>query len=732
MGIETVGPKPSALAGIRLRVVLGFVVSVVLIAMTGAVGLMFQTRSAEVVQKLINEVMPLLEEADQATQDIDHAETLVRLTLAGQSGAKKGDVSKALDDYAARTRQSLAHLKALSVSAHNNINFSDSEPLTNEFYRQAAAMLAVNTTKKAKDALAQQGVLEFDVQRKDITQRLADIVGRKEAATNQREDSVKTLIQSGEASIEKLGQELSETYTSILPVLQNLNAVNRFLGIAENEVKGYIGETDISKLGPRSDAIKKATDGMRARLKRLASRAGSDQERTDISRLLEDATKLGGLVLGDQGLCAAHLSALKARDEEASAQVALHATVNRLYPILDQIKATASAHNETTRKIVTDNMSDAKVVTLLVVLLSSVGALIFGLLFANSLVMPIQRLTEVMDTLAGNHTSIDIPATERRDEIGAMARSVVVFKENMIRASLLAEDQHQEQEERQRRAETLETLIGRFSDAIAHVVLDLTNAASKMQKNAESLLGAADQSSGRCDAVSAAADRASANVETVAAATEELNSSVNEISRQVSESSRIAGAAVEEANRTNTTITSLTDAAQKIGAVVSLINDIASQTNLLALNATIEAARAGEAGKGFAVVAAEVKNLANQTGKATEDIQAQVSHMQTVTGTAAEAIHGITSTIRRMNDIAAAIASAMEEQGAATREIARNIVEAAYGTRDVSGNISGVTESIVETRRLAEQSLLAANNLRKESDTVQTEVSDFTHKVRIA
>ena len=153
---------------------------------------------------------------------------------------------------------------------------------------------------------------------------------------------------------------------------------------------------------------------------------------------------------------------------------------------------------------------------------------------------------------------------------------------------------------------------------------------------------------------------------------------------------------------------------------MSLINDIASQTNLLALNATIEAARAGEAGKGFAVVAAEVKNLANQTGKATEDIQAQVSHMQTVTGTAAEAIHGITSTIRRMNDIAAAIASAMEEQGAATREIARNIVEAAYGTRDVSGNISGVTESIVETRRLAEQSLLAANNLRKESDTVQT------------
>jgi methyl-accepting chemotaxis protein len=187
---------------------------------------------------------------------------------------------------------------------------------------------------------------------------------------------------------------------------------------------------------------------------------------------------------------------------------------------------------------------------------------------------------------------------------------------------------------------------------------------------------------------------------------------------------------VDEADRTNATVSGLQDAAQKIGEVVQLINDIAAQTNLLALNATIEAARAGDAGKGFAVVASEVKNLANQTAKATEDIQSQVGQMQSVTGNTVDAIKNITGTIRRMSEIATTIASAVEEQGAATREIARNIQEAARGTQEVSSNIGGVVQAADETGRGAGQTLDAARSLNQHADRLGHEVESFIGTIR--
>ena len=228
----------------------------------------------------------------------------------------------------------------------------------------------------------------------------------------------------------------------------------------------------------------------------------------------------------------------------------------------------------------------------------------------------------------------------------------------------------------------------------------------------------------------AAAEQASVNVQTVASATEELSASIGEISRQVTESTRIASGAVEEANRTNGTVAGLQEAAQKIGEVVQLINNIASQTNLLALNATIEAARAGDAGKGFAVVASEVKNLANQTAKATEDIQNQVGQMQSVTGHTVEAIRSITGTITRMSEIATAIASAVEEQGAATQEISRNVQEASRGTAEVSGSIQGVVAIARDTGGGAGETLAAANSLGTAAENLSVEVDRFIGTIR--
>ena len=355
-----------------------------------------------------------------------------------------------------------------------------------------------------------------------------------------------------------------------------------------------------------------------------------------------------------------------------------------------------------------------------------------GFLLARSVADPVVNMTSAMRELADGDKTIEIPAQDRGDEIGDMSGAVQVFKENMIKADKLAEEQREEEEARAERGRKIEQLCNDFDLRATEAVKSVAAAATEMQASSESMSATAEETSTQSATVAAASEQASANVQTVASAAEELSSSISEISRQVGQSSEIASNAVRQAEETNEKVQGLAEAANKIGEVVALITDIADQTNLLALNATIEAARAGDAGKGFAVVASEVKNLANQTGKATDEIGAQIANIQTATQEAVTAIEVIGKTISEVDEISTTIASAVEEQGAATQEIARNVEQAAAGTQEVSSNIGGVNQAASDTGAAATQIQSAAGELSQQSELLRAEVDKFLVNVRAA
>ena len=354
-------------------------------------------------------------------------------------------------------------------------------------------------------------------------------------------------------------------------------------------------------------------------------------------------------------------------------------------------------------------------------------------LIGRSISRPLNQLGARMQALADGSLEAEIPGVGRGDEIGAMAATVQIFKDNAVRIRGLekAEAETQARAAAERRA-AMEGIASDFERSVNGIVRSVSAAAAGMQATAQSMTSTASDASARAATVGAASDSASSNVGTVAAAAEELSSSVTEISRQVTRSSEIANKAVSDAERTNATVQVLSTGAEKIGEVVKLIHSIAAQTNLLALNATIEAARAGESGRGFAVVASEVKALANQTAKATEEISAQVAAMQSSTSDAVAAINGITQTIGQMSEITIGISAAIEEQGAATREIARNIQSVATGSSEISAHIGGVTTAAAATGTAASDVLANARELDNQSGMLRNAVDGFLAKVRAA
>ena len=365
--------------------------------------------------------------------------------------------------------------------------------------------------------------------------------------------------------------------------------------------------------------------------------------------------------------------------------------------------------------------------------LTLIGSVLFGWLYiGGNILRRIGSLQRSMQLLSGGDLNSEIYRSKQRDEIAAMANALHIFRESMLEARELSADQDRDRIAKAERASRMETRIVDFEATVRAALDNLQSSANSMQSTAQSMAATAGQSSALVSAVASAAEQTSVNVQTVSSGTEQLTSSISEIGRQVINSAQIARKAVDEAGQTDATMQGLAENAGRISVVVDLIQVIASQTNLLALNATIEAARAGEAGRGFAVVASEVKSLANQTAKATEEIRAQIASMQQVTTSAVGAIRNIGQTIGEINEVTTAIAAAVKQQGAATREIARNIQHAAGGTSEVSSNIVGVSTASAEAGAAAGEVLTASGALRREADVLRSEIDAFLSNIRAA
>jgi methyl-accepting chemotaxis protein len=402
--------------------------------------------------------------------------------------------------------------------------------------------------------------------------------------------------------------------------------------------------------------------------------------------------------------------------------------------LMESTTDTAQKNSKASKEEVVTETGQANRINLVMTVIV-IGSLIASMVFSFlGIARPMTRLNGALGEMAGGNLDVVIPGANRGDEIGDLAKTVVVIREN---AEQKARDEadakiRQDRIAAEQRKTDMIRLADDFEGAVGEIVETVSSASTELEASAGTLTSTAERAQQLTTMVAAASEEASTNVQSVASATEEMASSVNEISRQVQESARMASEAVGQARATNDRVSELSKAASRIGDVVELINTIAEQTNLLALNATIEAARAGEAGRGFAVVASEVKALAEQTSKATGEIGQQITGIQAATQDSVAAIKEISGTIERLSEISSTIAAAVEEQGAATQEISRNVQQAAQGTQQVSSNITDVQRGATETGSASTQVLSAAQSLSGDSNRLKLEVGKFLSSVRAA
>ncbi len=406
---------------------------------------------------------------------------------------------------------------------------------------------------------------------------------------------------------------------------------------------------------------------------------------------------------------------------------------NSLHDQAEKLAETSLSHLGSMIDVRVDALKDLRLRVMSITAAFILLAFVLFYIISGSISKPVKGMTETMKRLADGDTSVEVPSTENGDEVGEMAKTVLVFKENMIQTERMrAEQEAQKKRAEEEKRATMHAMASSFESSVKSVVTGVSASATQMRGNAEKLSSLASETKITSASVASAATEAAQTATQVAAAAEELTAAIGEISSQVQKSSTVANQASSQAESINQSMHLLVEKSNRVGEVIQFITNIASQINLLALNATIESARAGEAGRGFAVVASEVKNLANQTAKATEEIVQQVQSMQEATHEAVQSVGQIISIIGEISASTAGVAAAVEEQSAATNEISRNITHTAAGTNEISRSIVSVEKGADETGISSKQVLDSATELSSQSELLKQKVDEFLQTVRNA
>ncbi|MCP3461502.1 methyl-accepting chemotaxis protein [Bradyrhizobium sp. CCGUVB23] len=628
--------------------------------------------------------------------------------LAAPSEDALNERTKKLKELQQQVQQKLGEIIELGADKTIVTGLNDTIKNLNE-----AAQSLTSAARERLDVAALHDK-QYDALRK----AQGDFVGAASPAMLNAQTQVNAILGSANLSAED-ATEAAQTVGQLGNVVASGN-------LAAADMSAALSANTADKLDDIQKDFKTAQGRLRSNLDLLPDNQGSKMLRETAERLLALGTgKTGVFNLREKELDATDYGQT-VLDETRKLNVGLGISVQQLVEGVQ--KETNDSTFQARRQI-----SFATMVMLALGALTLVGSVLFVWLYVGrNILRRIGGLQRAMQLLSTGDLDAEIVRTKHNDEIGAMTDTLQVFRQSMIEARALSSEQDKDRAAKAERAARMEAQIGSFEGTVRTALDNLAQSANSMQTTAQSMSSTADQSNALVNAVASAAEETSVNVQTVSAGTEQLSSSIAEISRQVVTSAEIAKKAVIEAGATDATVQGLADSASRISVVVDLIQTIASQTNLLALNATIEAARAGEAGRGFAVVASEVKSLASQTAKATDEIRTQIASMQQVTTSAVGAIRGIGQIIGEINDVTTAIAAAVEEQGAATHEIARNIQHAAGGTSEVSSNIVGVSTASAEAGAAATEVLSASDALRREADVLRGEIDAFLSNIRAA
>jgi methyl-accepting chemotaxis protein len=519
--------------------------------------------------------------------------------------------------------------------------------------------------------------------------------------------------------------ELTQSIEIASQAALNVERVNSLVYAVVMESRGIYMSTELPVVKKYGDGLQKFSDGLLDVVKKWESIVQADdaQQFATFKKRIDEFVKFRKELVR-RAVEVSHEAGREWGDNEANRSVRIS--------LNEDLAALAKVYAERGKRIAEDTALNRQLAFLLTCLgglaLVVVGIGVF--IIARMVARPLSVITSTIKRVAEGAEGIEVPHTDRQDEIGALARAIRIFQEAMDRNRNLNSQVLLDSRARDERTRQIEVSVESFRDTIGSVMSAVNDSASAMRKTAQSISGVASDASGRASAAAQATEQASSNVSAVASAAEELSASIEEIGRQVRQSAEVVEQAGQRTEKSVTEIESLAAATQRIDGVLTLIQTIAEQTNLLALNATIEAARAGEAGRGFAVVAHEVKALAGQTAKATAEIGQNISLIQISTRNAVEAVREIGTAVREINEVTANIAGAVGQQDAATREISANAQLAAEGNSTLVINIGSLSEAIENTNKDASSVLSASSDLASTAERLSREVETFFRDLR--